>query len=285
MPDLSQSVMQNVIYELKRSESLKVRSLFREPHLGLIISAVTACNSPGRIWVDDLSSPQTAFIWDKAHSYYLVGSPDNEAYNLAVEGLIREQIMPEARKRELLIFKLYGSLEVWQAIFKSIFKDKRLDKRARRFYVFKSRKIDSWRDEIPDGFAMERIDARFLNESNLKNRNVVIDEISSCWDSIDDYLKRGFGFALVHGGEEVACWCTAEYVSRDKCGIGIETLQKYQRRGFATLTACAFVDHCVSNDIAPHWDSWDDNIGSTKVAEKVGFELAEKYEVFFGSLS
>lgn len=279
--------MENAIYELKRSESLKVRSLFRGPHLELIISAVTECNSPGRIWVDDLSSPQTTFMWDKAHSYYLVGSPDNEAYNLAVEGLIREQIIPEHRKRECInpVFKLFGSLEVWKAIFKSIFKDLKLDKMARRFYVFKSRKIDDWRDKIPDGFAMKRIDARFLKEPRLKNRNVVMDEISSGWDSIDDYLRKGFGFALVHGGEEVACWCTAEYVSRDKCGIGIATLQKYQRRGFATLTACAFVDHCVSNDITPHWDCWDDNIASIRVAEKVGFELATKYELLFGSLS
>jgi len=275
--------MQNAIYELKRSESLKVRSIFREPHLSLVISSVAECNSPGRIWVDDPINPQTAFIWDKAHIFWLVGRPDNEEYNLAVKEFIHEQIMPEARKREIYIFKLCGSLEAWQSISKSIFK--KLEKKARRLYVFKRMKIDNWREEIPDGFAMKRIDARFLNESSLKNRNFVVDEISSSWDSIDDYLKRGFGFALMHGGEEVACWCTAEYVSKNKCGIGIETLQKYQRREFATLTGYAFVDHCISNDIIPHWDSWDDNIGSIRVAEKVGFELAEKYEVFFGSLS
>jgi len=284
VPDLSQGIMRTVIHELKRSESLKVRSLFKEPHLNLVISSVAECNTPGRIWVDDPISPQTVFIWDKAHSFYLVGSPDNEEYNLAVEVLMHEQIMPEARKRELFIFKLYGSLEVWEAILKS-FLFKKMERKARRFYAFKRREIDSLMGEIPYGFAMKRIDARFLKEYSLKNTPGLLDEISSSWDSFDDYLKKGFGFALVHGGVEIACWCAAEYVSKNKCGIGIETIQKYQRRGFATLTACAFVDHCASNDIAPYWDCWDDNIGSIRVAEKVSFELAEKYDVFFGSLS
>jgi len=283
MPDLSQGILKNVIHELKRSESLKVLPLFKEPHLSLVIPSIAECNTPGRIWVDDPISPRTAFIWNMAHSFYLVGSPDDEGYNSAVEGLMHEQIIPEARKRELYIFKLYGSLEVWQAILKS-FLFKKIERKARRFYAFKRRGVDGPRGEIPYGFAMKRIDARFFRDYNLKYSNGLVDELSSSWDSLDDYLQRGFGFALVHG-EEVACWCAAEDVSKNKCGIGIETIPKYQRRGFATLTACTFVDHCASNGIAPHWDCWDDNIGSIRVAEKVGFEQVEKYDVLFGSLS
>lgn len=281
--------MQNAIHELKRGGSQRVLPLFKEPHLSLVISSIAECNSQGRIWVDDPMKPQTAFIWDKAHIFYLASTLDYEEYNSAVEVLVREQIMPEVRKHMLLrqesasstFFKLCGSLEVWEDISKSLFKN--FKRKVRRFYALERREMESRRGEIPDYFAMMRIDARFMREPSFKNSHAVMDEIYSSWDSIDDYLKKGFGFALVRGGEEIACWCTAEYVS--KCGIGIETLQKYQRRGFATLTALAFVDHCVANGITPHWDSWDDNIGSIRVAEKVGFELVEKYEVFFGSLS
>jgi RimJ/RimL family protein N-acetyltransferase len=83
--------------------------------------------------------------------------------------------------------------------------------------------------------------------------------------------------------DEIVCRCTAEYVSTFKCGIGIETDKKYRNRGLATLLASVFVDYCISKDIVPHWDSWNNNLPSIRVAENVGFEKISDYSVYFGS--
>jgi RimJ/RimL family protein N-acetyltransferase len=88
----------------------------------------------------------------------------------------------------------------------------------------------------------------------------------------------------VVGERQIVCWCTAEYVSCGWCGIGIETIQAYQRRGLATATATAFLAHCAAHGIQPHWDCWANNVPSVRVAEKVGFALVEEYEVHCGRI-
>ncbi len=81
---------------------------------------------------------------------------------------------------------------------------------------------------------------------------------------------------------EIVTWCTAEYVSAGKCGVGIETAVEHMRRGFATITASAFVEHAVAKGLTPHWDSWKMNLPSVAVAHKVGFRLISEYAVFTG---
>lgn len=271
-----------MIYELKENEYEKVRPLFQGLHLNLVISAVIEGNSQGRIWVDDVINPKTAFMWNKEHCYYLAGYENNDEFNLALEKLITEKITPEAIEHDFLLFKLYYTSDSWENKIDVIFKNKFPVKMDRRFYTFKQLKIADWKDRIPSGFCMKRIDEKLLERTSLKNINKVTNEIKSSWNSVADFLRNGFGFCLLHG-DGIVCWCTAEYVSGKKCGIGIETVEEYERQGFATLTASAFVDHCVSNSITPHWDSWNDNLGSIRVAEKVGFEKTLDYTVYFGS--
>ena len=98
---------------------------------------------------------------------------------------------------------------------------------------------------------------------------------------MERFFKFGFGFSLVTK-RRIVSWCTAEYVSRGKCGIGIETIPEYQNRGFATITASAFVEYCIQKGIRPHWKCNRDNLASRRVAEKVGFMKELEYPVHFG---
>ncbi len=75
-------------------------------------------------------------------------------------------------------------------------------------------------------------------------------------------------------------WCTAEFVSDGKCGIGIETIPAYRGRGFATVTASAFLEHCAERAMTPLWDAWVRNVPSAAVAEKVGLEKVETYAIY-----
>jgi RimJ/RimL family protein N-acetyltransferase len=87
------------------------------------------------------------------------------------------------------------------------------------------------------------------------------------WTSITRFMKCGFGFNLATGNKVVS-WCTSEYMSKDKCGIGIATLREYQNRGLATITASAFVEHSHQRSIQPHWECNVENLASRRVAEK-----------------
>ncbi|KPJ63458.1 hypothetical protein AMJ44_14455 [candidate division WOR-1 bacterium DG_54_3] len=270
-----------MIHKLIQKEYKKVHSLFAGPHLNLVIDAFVEGNSPGRIWVDDVVGPRTAFMWDKAHCYYLVGSAYNEKFNTELKKSIVKKIVPEAIEHNRFLFKVYYTSEVWESKIEAIFGTASPRKRERVLYTLQKLEIPEWRDKIPPGLCIRRIDGKLVKKTNLENIDDVLSEIESCWNSVDDFLRNGFGFCLMHD-RVIACWCTAEYVSGKKCGIGIETAKEYRERGFAKLTTCAFVDYCISNNILPHWDSWKDNLPSIAVAEKIGFKKALDYAVYFG---
>lgn len=266
------------MYKLDRADYEKVIPLFTEPHLNLVVTSMVEGNSRGEMWVDEVDSPQKAFIWDRRYCYYLAGHAHDEEFNKSVEKVFTEVIIPEVVRRAHSVFKVYYTSDEWEPVIEDMLKEKHPLKRVRQFYAFKKVK-NGWK--IPPGCSVVQIDGNLL-ESTLKNVEYVTGEIESMWNSVSDFLKKGFGFCLVCGNEIVS-WCTGEYFSKGRCGIGIETAEEYEGRGFATLTAAAFVDYCVSKNIAPHWDSWKDNIPSIKVAEKVGFEKVMEYTIYFGS--
>lgn len=132
---------------------------------------------------------------------------------------------------------------------------------------------------LPDGFRISEINDRYADLSTLHNFSSVRAEIAACWPGVEDFRRAGFGF-VAHDAEKIVCWCTAEYLSTDSCGIGIETVPEFRGHGFATAAATAIVRHCADRAITPHWDAWASNVPSIAVAEKIGLHKTETYTIF-----
>jgi GNAT superfamily N-acetyltransferase len=266
--------------ELARDDFHKVRPLFTGLPLFLVIDAVIAGNAPARLWVDDAARPATVLMWDRGHCYYLVGNPANSPFNMAAQRWVAEQVA-----RGPFYGKILYSAAAWQAVIPLVFGSVPLVSAERVVFALKEPRVADWAERVPAGFRITPINEPLLGSSQVINLHLVTEEISGCWNSLTDFLAEGFGFCLVRAqgsanGEEVVCWCTAEYVSGKKLGIGIETLPAYQGRGFATLTAAAFVQHCLASGLTPYWDAFKSNTPSLAVAEKVGFERVAGYTVF-----
>jgi GNAT superfamily N-acetyltransferase len=263
-------------HELSEDSYERIRALFTTPHLPLLADAVIAQNSPARVWVDDPDRPRTAFLWDKGHHYYLAGDAENAAFNAGVTTFVHGQ-----RTQGFSFFEIdYGS-PGWEEKIPALFYEISPVKRDRLLYVLRQPTAAGRNAPIPPGFTVQRIDAALLSDSRLTNREAVAGEIGSCWNAIESFLERGFGYVMV-AEQELVCWCNAEYVSEGKCDIGIETVRQYQGRGLATCAASAFVEHALARQVTPHWDAWKDNLASLAVARKLGFEELAEYSVFWG---
>jgi RimJ/RimL family protein N-acetyltransferase len=258
-----------------------IRPLMAEagPHLALVSEAMIAGNSPAAIWVDNVDAPCTAVLWDTTHSVYLIGDADC----VALDDFVKEYLLPQASDKRLGILKLYYDDPQWQARIPHLFRGVELIERERAFFTLRQPAVGA--PAVPEGFRIQAITPTLLASPSLRNAEFVIEEILACWPSLERFWQNGFGFCLIGDEEEIACRCTAEYVSGDQCGIGIETLEAYQGRGFATVTTAAFVEHCHHSGIRPYWDSWAANVPSVRVAEKVGFERAVSYRVFVAVLN
>ena len=259
----------------------KIRPLARQPHLRLALDAIGEGNSPALVWVDDRAQPRVAYLWDKTHCHFLVGDAPTSAFTEAVRELIRQEIAPKALAPGKAFLKVYYSSASWEEQVGSIFETAELVRGERVFHVLDHLAEPDWRATVPGGFRVRQIDASLLATNRLHGIEDLRHEIITGWNSETDFLTSGFGFCLLCG-DEIVTWCTAEYVSPGKCGVGIETAVKHMRRGFATLAASALVEHAVAQGITPHWDSWKANLPSLAVARKVGFRPISEYVVFTG---
>ena len=274
-----------MIQALSKDEYWRVLPLLggsQPNYFDIIARAVVAGNSPGSIWVDDASKPKSSLIRDKHYCFYLVGDPDNEAFNAALRNLVTEQIAPEALATGQGIFKLFYSTLGWESKVESIFNQATLTIRGRTLFTLDHPTLPDWRAKLPAAAVIRPIDRELLTSTNLQGLQSIVSEMLSTWASLDDFLALGFGYCLVYG-ERIACWCTAEYVDGKAIGVGIETVEQHWGKGFATLTAAAFVEHCTAHGIAAYWDAWTSNVASRVVAEKVGFKKMQEYSIYFGT--
>lgn len=251
-----------------------VRHLFQAGHLALVIEAVIAGSFRATVWVDDPAAARTALVWDGSHGIYLVGVVDRPE---EWRELLAREVLPAGRG----IFKA----DVPDTVAGVVFAGHELRRRDRVCYAARSLDTSAWpagdRERAGAGLRVSEIAGCLDDLAGLANAADLLGEIESMWPSVDAFRRDGFGFAA-HDGSTIAGWCTAEYVSPGRCGIGIETVEAFQRRGIATATARAFLAHCAGLGLTPHWDAWASNRPSIAVAERIGLRLVETYHVHVG---
>jgi len=275
------------LVELEPNQFEKIRSLFHKlQHLTFTLDAVIARNTLMRIWVDSKDDPKSCFMWDKMHCYYFVGQAENENFNKQISKLFDQTIIPQAIRNKSDLYKVESSSKEWEPFLEKLLKKYLPVKRSRVFLTLEEFIPKNMAKFLQKAFEIREIDQKLL-ESEIANIQSIVDEINVCWDSIESFLKIGFGFCLIvhldNSKKEIQGWCTGEYFSSKKCGIGIETFSGYRKKGYATAMASAFVEHCLKTNIKPYWDSYSNNYASIRVAEKIGFKKIEDYHVYFGS--
>jgi len=138
-------------------------------------------------------------------------------------------------------------------------------------YEFEKLNISDWKEKIPPGYAIVRIDENFLERTDLKNYDEVINYTENTWYSFKDFLKKGIGFCIIDDNTIVS-WCLTDCVSGYRCEVGVETDEDYRRQGFATITVSAAVEYLFNQGFTHiGWHTGVANIGSIRTAEKVGF--------------
>ncbi len=270
-----------MMHGLEEREYEKVRPLFEELQWNLIISAVIEGTSPGRVYVDRVEDPRTAFMCT-VEGYYLAGSVNNDAFNTSLNKLIFSRIFAGDTVRSDETDVAIGfHPDSWREKMPTIFHGRIPLTTPRRHYVCTELTMDRWMDHVPKGFHIQRLDEKLLRVPLLEIPEHARNWMKTNWGSISAFMKRGFGYCTLHGNQIVS-WSVADCVSGSACEIGIHTREDYRRQGLATLTAAAAVDYSLQSgfrQVGWHCDEY--NLGSIGVAEKIGFRLERKYIQYY----
>ena len=270
-----------MIHELKKRDYEKVRPLFEDLEWNLITSAVIEGTSPGRVYADSVEDPRTAFMCT-VEGYYLAGYDNNDEFNTSLNKLIFERLFTgdTVRKDETDV-SIGFHPDSWKEKMPIIFHGSIPLTAARRHYVCTELKVDHWKNNLPEGFQIQRIDEKLLRTLHLEIPEHVTDWMKTNWGSTSDFVKKGFGFCTLHD-KRIVSWSLADCVSGNACEIGIHTREDYRRQGLASLIVAATVDHSLSSGFKyVGWHCGEYNLGSIGVAEKVGFKLERKYVQYY----
>jgi GNAT superfamily N-acetyltransferase len=262
-----------MIQEIEPGGIEAYRALFPGQQLEMVIASVTAGNTTARLWTGDGAT----LLWDQGNNvFYLAGAASDAG---ALKALIAGPIRDEALRRGRRYFRARGLAAPLHARLPELFAPTALHVTNKRFYRYTG--SAPARAPDPEGIAFVPIDGVLLNTRGLANLGQVRHEIGLMWPSEALFFEKGFGVAAL-AEHTIIGWCTAEYASRTMCGIGIETLEDYQRRGIATAAARRFVRHALAHGVAPHWECDAKNLPSVRVAEKTGFTLVEEATFWAG---
>jgi RimJ/RimL family protein N-acetyltransferase len=267
------------LHELKRIDYERVRPLFRKLDIHLPLQAILAGNVDAPIYVDNPIHPQTALTWT-GHRIYLAGAPGNNEFVSAARKIFLESFSMRAWKAGYASYILHYPSDKWESIILTMLENKYPVKFQHSYYAYKANRIE-WKSALPDGFSMRSVDKKLLSEK-WQNPDFLTDEMCSERPSVEDFLAKSFGVCLTYG-DQIVGWCLSEYNTGHRCEVGIATHEDFQRRGFATLMASAFIEMARSKDVARiGWHCKATNLGSAATALKAGFEKVEDYPVYVG---
>jgi RimJ/RimL family protein N-acetyltransferase len=195
-------------------------------------------DSRGKIFVDDLSNPTTAFIKTNFDSYvYFGGDEKNRAFIDEVKDYLLNIVKPK-------IIIAFSTTDEWKEIIDDLFKEYNPFRVTRHLFKLNHSK-----------------NKEFIKEKRLSGDFKI--------ESIE--LENSFEFIIKKGTEEVSKCCSV-YIGDGKVEISIETDERYRRQGFASIVSNVFIEYCLGKGLEPNWSCWDYNKPSFELALKLGFE-------------
>jgi len=228
----------------------------------------------GKIFVDNPDNPKTFYVIHPYGMTLLFGESNNEVFNKGLRDYALNINHVRDKHEWMQAFP-----DIWDNVLNELFKDC-LIKPAENL-TKKETGIIELNTRVNFKFNQDKyLNFRKINlDPDIKivrtDRQIFTDMKGSVvpfyfWDNEGDFLKNGVGFSLFYK-DKLASTAYSSYIHDDKFELGIETIAEFRGKGFAELTCSALIDYCIENNYEPIWSCRLENIGSYKLAQKIGF--------------
>jgi len=118
--------------------------------------------------------------------------------------------------------------------------------------------------DLPPGFEVHRM-TRELHEKSPR-----LDSTLFRYGNLANYLETGLDICILHGDEYV-CEAGADMDVGGVREVGLYTEQPFRRCGFGSIAVSHLLKWCDELGCSTYWDCVKLNIGSLKIARKLGF--------------
>lgn len=249
-----------MIFELSKNDFYKCSSLINERGQ-LEVKAVIAGVNPGRIFVDNETSPNSGLIWlGNNDGFFFIGNAENEEFNKEMNHLINNVIKPEAKKVGLNCFEGIGNHSKWNKTIERIFQHRNLKSWNQRVYTLRKEDYEeNHESKIEQGYVVLKMNKALYESNNtFKNIDFLQSKILEFWSSPDHFFNEGIGYCIVYD-DLIVSVCFSGFVFENIHCIDIETIEGHQGKKLAQKITHSFVKDCLENNITPYWDCMELN--------------------------
>ncbi|MGE5703722.1 MAG: GNAT family N-acetyltransferase [Clostridia bacterium] len=248
------------------------------PFNTLFARAVIEKKADGHVFVDDQRSLTVCFIIHKYGMALLCGNHGNDVFNDKLVRFLKNSSFEEYPAKWMLTFP-----NEWEHILASLLgtalgqagdaNDSPFLQTVRINYHFQPRSHLNI-PALPDGFSLVQIDFELYHRIQ---GSVVPQQF---WNHAEDFLAHGVGFSLIYE-EQIVSTAFAAYLVADQLELGIETTEAFRKKGYAIYPAAALIQYCLAHGYEPLWACRRENIGSSRLAERLGF-VPSSYHPYYG---
>lgn len=201
----------------------------------------------GTVFIDDPVNPSAAFIVHKYGMSLLCGDGSK----------VTNTFLRQTGAKWLLSYPFALSVPLPQSI--------------RVNFKFQGKKQTF---HLPTGFQLVQIDEHLYERID----GSVVPK--AFWNTATDFVSKGVGYTLLKD-DEIVSTCFTSFIVDNKYELGVETTEKYRGKGCSLFPCLTLIHECLSQGFEPIWACRKDNIGSYKLAQKLGFVPLSYHPYYF----
>jgi RimJ/RimL family protein N-acetyltransferase len=129
------------------------------------------------------------------------------------------------------------------------------------------------RSQLPTGCLIRAIDAQLLQRCEWH------DDMVFYTGSTENFLAHGIGLCLMQG-DEILVEVYASALGKTRAEIGAITRENYRGRSYAQIACAYLIEACQQRGYQAYWSCDADNTASMRVAQKLGFQKTNSYQIF-----
>jgi RimJ/RimL family protein N-acetyltransferase len=260
--------------ELNKNNFSESEKLFNHFRYHISVQGVIDGTVLGRIFTDNNGTSAVAV---SPQGIFLGGDLSNENFFKEMNSVMKEDLLPKYCDNHKLDYVVFFPQNKSENKALSIMFDGLCPMKSTRMTF--SNDMTTVEANLPEGIF--EVTADMLSNTNMPGVDGVLEEIYGGWNSIDEFLSRGFGTVAIHE-DKVIGWCLTDWVVGGECEIGIETYPEYRRQGIGhKMTEGTLVLAKRRGIKRTGWQCWSDNYGSIATAKSAGFKLISEFPVLF----
>lgn len=234
------------------------------PYDHAFVEAIFDTDCPSyRVWADALPALGLALACHRLGVGILAGTPDPER----LHDLLACAVSPEDGWPAIRFLSLPAP--EWVSLFQGLFGRHwaPIDRVTYRVPNPLPVQVQSLETSLPDGYTVQPID-RAIAERVGAEFDL---DFAACWPKVDDFLRRGIGFAVLVGTRVASIAYAAMSVGR-YLEISVTTHPEFRGRGLCGMACAPLLRTCTERNIVPLWNAYATNLASLAAAQKLGLQ-------------